>query len=102
MFFFALFFFAPPGHFATLFPVRVLYSEPATGSMRYAYIFRVLNGRSVRAFKTPNSCAEGLLVNLFGVRPIPTEYSLHALNPLLPGLEPRPAQSTLTELDCWC
>ena len=39
---------------------------------------------------------------LIGVRPIPTGYSLYALNPLLPGLKPGPAQSTLTELHCWC
>ena len=40
---------------------------------------------SVQAY----SCGEGLLGNLFGVRPIPTRYSLYALHPLLPGLEPR-------------
>ena len=47
--------------------------------------------QSVQAYKTPNSCGEGLLGNLFGVKPIPTGYSLYTLNPLLPGLEHRPA-----------
>ena len=51
---------------------------------------RGLNCQLVQAYKTPSSCGEGLFVNLFGVRPIPTGYSLHALNPLLPGLEPGP------------
>ena len=103
------FFFAPSGHIATLFPVWALYPEPRTRTRLYEIrihlhcsLLRTLNCRLVKAYKTPNSCGEGLLGNLLGVRPIPTRYSLHALNPLLPGLKPGPAYSTLTELHCWC
>jgi hypothetical protein len=53
--------------------------------------------RSVQAYKTRNSCREGLLYNHLGVRPVPTGYSLYALNPLLSGLEPRTPQSTLAK-----
>ena len=74
---FFLFLFLPPGHIATLFPVRALYPEPRTRPYEiriylHRSSLRVLNCRSVQAYKTPNSCGEGLLVNLFGVRPIPT------------------------------
>ena len=101
------FFFAPSGHIATLFPVQTLYLEPRSRPYEiriylHCSSLRALNCRSVQAYMTPNSCGEGLHVNLFGVRPIPTGYSLHALNPLLPGLEPGPPKSTLIELHCWC
>ena len=99
--------FSPHGHIATLFSSGALYPEPRTRLYEIPiYLYRSslweLNCWSVQAYKTPNSCGEGLLGNLFRVRPIPTGYSLYALNPLLPGLEPGPAQSTLTELHCWC
>ena len=74
-------FFLPPGHFATLFPVRAFYPEPRTRPYEihiylYGSLLKALNCLSVLAYKTPNSCGEGLL-------------------------EPGPAQWTLTELHCW-
>ena len=52
--------------------------------MRYAlYLHHIslrgLNCWSVKAYKTPNSFGEGLLGNLFQVRPIPTGYIKSAL-----------------------
>ena len=95
--------FVPPGHIDTLFLVQALYPEPRTRP-RYAYIVilsqcaQSVDSRSVQAYKTPNSCGDGLLCNLFGVRPIPTVYSLCALNPHLPGLEPGPAPLALAQV----
>ena len=104
---FKFFFFTPWAYCYIIFPVQALYPEPRTRLYEiciylHCSSLRALNCRLVQAYETPNSCGEGLLSNLFRVRPIPTGYSLCALNPLLPGLEPGPAQSTLTELHCWC
>ena len=52
----------PTGHIDTLFPVGALYPEPRTqlyeiGIYRHCSSLRAL----VQAYKTPNSCGEGLL-----------------------------------------
>ena len=70
------FFWRPLGILPHYFQCRRCIWNPAPGRMKYAHIF------IGEAYKTPNSCGEGLLVNLFGVSPIPTGYSLRALNPL--------------------
>ena len=97
-----IFFSRPLSIFLHYFSVLALYPEPSTRSYEIRIYLHRSALRAVQAYNTPNSCGECLLVNPFGVRPFPTGYSLYALNPLLQGLEPGPAQSTLTELHCWC
>ena len=79
-------FLRPLGILLHYFPVRALYPEPRTRLYEiHIYLhrssLRALNCWSVQAYKTPNSCGECLLVNLLGVRPIPTGYSrTHSTN----------------------
>ena len=93
-------FLRPSGHIDTLFPepCRMRYAITHISSFQFA---QSIDCRLVQVYKTPNSCGEGLLCNLFGVRPIPTRYSLYALNPVLPGLEPGPTDEVCVISGNW-
>ena len=84
MFFFFFLFSSPPGYIATLFSgagvvSRTMHPAVWDTHMSSPQCAQSVDCRSVQAYETPNSCGEGLLGNLFGVRLIPTGYSLYAI-----------------------
>jgi hypothetical protein len=78
----------PHRHIIQYFPVQALYQEPCTRPYEiriylHSSVLRALTAGQFRAYKARNSCEEGLLYNLLGVRPVPTRYSLYALKSIL-------------------
>jgi hypothetical protein len=96
-------FFCAPGHIIQYFPVQALYPEPCTRPYQiriyhHSSVLRALTAGRFRPTRPATVVGKACFIyNLLGVRPAPTVYSLYALNPLLPGLEPRIPQSTLAK-----
>ena len=95
--------FVPPGHIDTLFPVQALYPEPRTRPYDiriycHPSLLRALTTGRFRPTRPPTVVGKICFVTSSESRPIPTGYSLYALNPLLPGLKPRPAPLALAEV----
>ena len=93
LFFYFFYFCALWAYLYSIFRCGHRIRDPAPSHMRYSYIVIASSSESLTpgglGLPGPQQLWGRPAYNHFGVRPNPTEHGLHALNPLLPGFEPR-------------